>query len=191
VIPWFNGERLALVKIRQPDGYQRKYMEVFRDSSRLVCYPGPNTIRHGRPLVIVEGEFDALVLGEALAGLTAVVTLGSAGNRPDPRALNVMLASPRWSIATDRDEAGDNAADGWPARARRVKPPEPYKDWTEAKQGRVNLRRWWQDILAGIERPRLFTWDDLKEWRWGTALTDGGEPGIIIPDPAKTRDAAP
>jgi hypothetical protein len=165
VIPWFNGEHLALVKIRQPDRREPKYVQAFGDPARLVCYPGPDTIRRGRPLVIVEGEFDALVLGEALDGLASVVTLGSAGNRPDPRALNVMLASPRWSIATDSDVPGDNAADGWPARARRVRPPEPFKDWTEAKQGGVNLRRWWEDILAGNARPPLFTWDELAVLR--------------------------
>jgi hypothetical protein len=141
--------------------------------------------------VIVEGEFDALALGEAIDGLAAVVTLGSASSCGDTRALNAMLFAPRCFIATDADAAGDVAANGWPPRAHRVRPPEPFKDWTEAKQGRVNLCRWWEDILAGNERPPLFIWDDLKEWRWGIALTDGGEPGIIIPAPTKTRDAAP
>ena len=65
VIPWFAGDRLALVKIRQPDGRRPKYAEAFRDPARLVCYPGPETIRPGRPLVIVEGEFDALLLGRS------------------------------------------------------------------------------------------------------------------------------
>ena len=60
VIPWFDGDRLALVKIRQPDGRRPKYAEAFRDPARLVCYPGPEAIRPGRPLVVVEGEFDAL-----------------------------------------------------------------------------------------------------------------------------------
>ena len=51
VIPWFASGRLALVKIRQPEGRKPKYAEVFRDPARLVCYPGPETIRPGRPLV--------------------------------------------------------------------------------------------------------------------------------------------
>ena len=124
VIPWFVGGRLALVKVRRPTTGERfpkakrppKYVEAFRDPARLVCYPGPEAIRPGRPLVIVEGEFDALCLGEALGELAAVVTLGSASARPEPRALGAMLSAPRWFIATDGDAAGDKAAAGWPAR---------------------------------------------------------------------------
>jgi hypothetical protein len=54
VIPWFDGDRLALVKIRQPDGVRPKYAEAFRDCPSL--YPDRRTIRPGRPLVISEGS---------------------------------------------------------------------------------------------------------------------------------------
>jgi CHC2 zinc finger/Toprim-like len=169
VVPWFVGDRLALVKIRQPDGRKPKYAEAFRDPSRLVCYPSPATIRPGRPLVIVEGEFDALAVGEVLGEMAAVVTLGSASARPEAHALGPMLAVTRWYIATDADPAGDKSADGWPARARCVRPPGSFKDWTEARAGGVNLPRWWGDIFAGIERPALFSWPELSRWRWGGA----------------------
>ena len=169
VVPWFDGDRLALVKIRQPDGRRPKYAEAFRDPARLVCYPGPATIRPGRLLIVTEGEFDSLALGEALGDMAAVVTLGSASARPDPAALGRVLAAPRWFIATDADEAGDKAADGWPARARRVRPPGRFKDWTEAKAAGVDLARWWRDILAGVDRPPLFSWPALAAWRWGVA----------------------
>ncbi|MCA1686253.1 MAG: hypothetical protein LC745_09800 [Planctomycetia bacterium] len=109
-----------------------------------------------------------------------MVTLGSASARPEPRALGVMLSAPRWFIATDGDEAGDKAAAGWPARARRVRPPEPFKDWTEAKAAGVDLARWWRDVLAGIERPPLFIWDELSRWRWGPAADDP-TPGVDNP----------
>lgn len=174
VIPWFVGPRLALVKIRQPDGQRPKYAEAYRDPAGLVCYPSASAIRPGRPLVVTEGELDALLLGQALGELASVVTLGSASARPESKALGPMLAAPRWFIATDRDDAGDRAADGWPARARRVRPPAPHKDWTEVATDGVDLRRWWSEILAGVERPPLFTWDELQAQRWGPA-TDGGE----------------
>jgi hypothetical protein len=86
VIPWFLGDCLVLVKIRQPDDRRPKYAEAFRDPTRFVCYPGPEAIRPGRPLIVTEGEFDALALGEALRELAAVVTLGSASARPTPPA---------------------------------------------------------------------------------------------------------
>jgi hypothetical protein len=188
VIPWFTGDRLALVKIRQPDGRRPKYAEAYRDPARLVCYPGPETIRPGRPLIVTEGELDALLLGQELAGLAAVVTLGSASARPTPAILGTMLPASPWFLATDRDEAGDLAAASWPGRARRVRPPEPFKDWSEARQGGVDLARWWRDVLAGIDRPPLFSWDELARWRWGQAVGDP-EPGIIFPERTIAMDA--
>ena len=168
-IPWFAGDRLALVKLRQPPGRKPKYAEAFRDPARLVCFPGPETIRPGRPLVVVEGEFDALLLGQELAEMAAVLTLGSASARPDGRALRAMQAASPWYIATDADAAGDKSADAWPARARRVRPPSPFKDWCEAKTAGVDLNRWWRDILTGVDRPPLFSWPELSGWRWGGA----------------------
>jgi hypothetical protein len=183
VIPWFDGERLALVKLRQPEGRKPKYREVYRD--RPAVFPDPRSIRPGRPLVIVEGEFDALLLGQELAELAAVATLGSASGRPDPSILGTMLAAAPWFIATDRDEAGEKAAAAWPGRSRRVPPPAPFKDWTEARQGGVNLRRWWSDRLGGGETPALFSWDDLAGWRWGPTAADPS-PGIVIDEPSQS-----
>jgi hypothetical protein len=180
VVPWYAGGRLALVKIRQPDDRRPKYAEAYRDPARLVCYPGPEAVRPGRPLVIVEGELDALCLGDVLGELVSVVTLGSASARPEPRDLGVMLVAAPWFVATDADPAGERAAEGWPARARRIRPPLG-KDWTEARAAGVDLRRWWSDVLSGIDRPPLWTWDELSRWRWGPALTDGGGPGIDNP----------
>jgi hypothetical protein len=187
VIPWFDRGRLALVRVRQREGAQRKYKQVFRHPDCLACYPSPETVRPGCPLVVVEGELDSLCLGQELAELASVVTLGSASARPTTDLLSRFLSASPWFVATDRDTAGDKAADEWPARARRVRPPEPFKDWTEAKQGRVNLRRWWSDILGRIERPPRFSWGELSTWRWGPALTDGGEPGIVIDRHARAR----
>lgn len=178
VVPWFVGDQLVLVKIRQPPGRKPKYAEAYRDASRVACYPSPATVRPGRPLVVTEGELDALALGEALGDAASVVTLGSASARLDPGIVaRCLLASP-WFVTHDADPAGDRAAEAWPARARRVRPPEPHKDWTEAKAAGVNLARWWSDIFRGIERPQLFTWEDLKARRWGPALDESPGPGL-------------
>jgi hypothetical protein len=185
VIPWFCGGHLALVKVRQPDGRRPKYAEAFRDPARLVCFPSPDAIRAGRPMIVVEGEFDALALGDALGDLAAVVTLGSASARPEPAVLRTLLAAAPWFVATDADKAGDVAAGHWPAWARRVRPPEPYKDWTEAKADGMDLRRWWSAVLAGTERPPLFTWDELSAWRWGPAA---GDPAPGVDNPGRPFD---
>ena len=169
-IPWWDGDRLALVKIRQPEGDKPRYVEAYRERPRI--YPGPEAIRPGAPLVIAEGEFDALLLGQELEELAAVVTLGSASStRPEPASLALMLPAPVWYLATDADAAGEKAASEWPGRTRRARPPAPDNDWTEAAQAGIDLRRWWIDRLGGIENPERSTWDELAK-RHG--------PGIVI-----------
>jgi hypothetical protein len=154
VIPWFERDKLVLVKVRQPDGKRPRYRELYRDQPRL--FPGPEAIRPGWPLVIVEGELDALLMGQELEELASVVTLGSASSRIDRYIAERMLASRAWYIATDHDDAGNQAAARWPARARRALPPEPSKDWTEAHQHGIDLRRFWLGQL-GIEITPLTT----------------------------------
>jgi len=187
VIPWFSRDRLTLVKIRPTDQWRArfpedkrppKYIEAFRDRPRV--YPGLQAIRPSTSMISVEGELDCLLLAQLLADLdVSVVTLGSASNRPALPILAEMLTSPAWYVAHDSDAAGDRAAACWPPSARRVRPPAPYKDWTDAHQAGVDLRRWWTDRLAGIDAPELFTWAELARARWGPAKGDP-TPGIVI-----------
>jgi hypothetical protein len=59
-----------------------------------------------------------------------------------------MLAAPAWHLATNADSAGDKAASGWQAWAWRVRPPAG-KDWTEAYQAGIDLRRRWiEEVFA-------------------------------------------
>ncbi len=177
VIPWFDRERLAKINIRQPDGSTPKYAEAFRDQPSI--FLGSPTARPGLPLVMVEGEFDALLLGQELSGLAVVASLGSASNHPDPTIYRQFFGHSPWFAAHDADEAGDKAAARWPAKSRRVRPPGSFGDWSEAHERGVNLRRWWTDRLEGVESPDLFTWTELASQRWGPAINDP-EPGIIL-----------
>lgn len=188
VIPWFEGDELAMVKVRPPGEWRLrfpeekrppKYLEGFRDPARVACYPGAETIQPGRPLAVVEGELDAILLDQELSGLARAVTLGSASARPTPDLLGRILGAFPWYVATDNDHAGDAAGEAWPEHCRRIRPPGTFKDWTEAHQGGVNLRRWWSEILRGVERPALFTWEEARELRWGPAIGDP-EPGLDV-----------
>jgi hypothetical protein len=150
VIPWLDADQLTLVKIRRLGSFKGpKYIEVYRDRPRI--YPGLEGIPPGKPLIIVEGEFDALLLGQELGELAAVITLGSASSKPEGSIYLAMLPAPVWYLAHDGDDAGDNAASGWPDRARRVRPPA--KDWTEARQAGVELRRWWVENAFPLTGP--------------------------------------
>ena len=146
VIPWFDGDRLTMVKIRQPDGKSPKYIDVFRNGP--VAYPSLGIVRPGAPLILTEGEFDALLLGQELGDRAAVLTLGSASNRPAPGVLSAIAEAAPIFAAHDADPAGDRAALAWAGRAQRVRLAAPDKDWTDAhRRGAGHIRFLWQEIL--------------------------------------------
>ena len=150
-IPWFDADRLALLKIRQPEERKPKYVEAFRDRPDLFA---PFGVRPGRPLIVCEGEFDALLLGQEVGDLANVATAGSASSGPTSEALNAVRRCPRLYAAHDGDAAGDKAASLWPSRAIRVRPPAPFKDWGELhKSDPPAIRRFWLPILRGEQAP--------------------------------------
>jgi DNA primase len=148
-IPWRDGARLTRVKIRRICGGAPKYLQAYSD--RPLIYPDPAAIRPGKPLIICEGEFDCLLLGQHLPE-ASVITLGSASARTDPAVLSRMLTAPRWYLAHDADAAGDSAAARFPASAIRVRPPTPDKDWGEVHAGGFNMIRyvWGRHLALGV-----------------------------------------
>ncbi|MDE2505859.1 MAG: hypothetical protein KGM43_01490 [Planctomycetota bacterium] len=191
-IPWFNDTgRPTLLNVRHLDGGEPKYQSI-KGSRRGGLYPGRGAILTRRPAIVVEGEFDALLLGQELDGLAGVVTTGSASSRlDDPDSL---LPATAWYAATDADDAGDRAAEAMMklGRFRRVRPPGVFNDWTEAHAEGVNLRRWWLDIFKGVQNPALFGWDELKKQRWGPGVddTDDGIDAVAgdVPDVCSRAD---
>jgi DNA primase len=178
VIPWFEGGRLASAKVRQFGDRKPKYAEAYRDRPRV--YPGPSAIHPGRPLVVVEGEFDALLLGQHIGDVAAVVTLGSASTRTADDIRRAARACTSLYVAHDADDAGDRAAAKWPARAIRVRPPAPHNDWTEVyANGFSRIRYFWGEHL-----PISISWEQLKDSTWGS--TD--EP-YLDPDGREEREA--
>ena len=151
-IPWIDSGRLSRIKVRRLGLITgAKYIEAFSDSPGV--YPSMAAIRPGTPLVAVEGELEALLLGQELAGLASVVTTGSTSSKPGGPAYLAMIRCPQWFAAHDADDAGERAAAEWPARAVRVRPPAG-KDWTEARQAGIDLRRWWVEECFPAEFDR-------------------------------------
>jgi len=134
-IPWFDGDRLALLKVRRLDGGKPKYAEVYRDRPAVFA---PFGVRDGFPLVVCEGEMDCLLLGQELRDHADVVTLGSASGTLSQDASLFLKGASRVFIAVDGDGAGRKAArrlrEAFP-QAERVRPPAPAKDWGELHAG--------------------------------------------------------
>ncbi len=165
-IPWFVDGELVMLKIRQPPDVppQYRYRQVYTDPARHVgIYPDPDVIRPGCPVVIAEGEFDALLLGQEIDHLGAVaITLGSASAKLTPEIRLALLPAAIWFIASDGDKAGDDFAERWPASARRIRPPEGSKDWTEVHAGGWNRIRYYMGQHLGQRTP----WGVLEAQRW-------------------------
>ncbi|MDG3006080.1 CHC2 zinc finger domain-containing protein [Paludisphaera mucosa] len=161
VIPWFDGDRLACIKLRRTDGRDPKYLEILRDAPK--AFPNLARVRPGFPLVVVEGEFDALLLGQEIGTHAAVVTIGSASSALTSGLFRALLPASPWYLATDADDAGDKFAAGWPARARRIKPFGGVKDWTDLHATGFNrIRYHWFGLL-----PFRPSWEELESQRWG------------------------
>jgi hypothetical protein len=146
LIPWWTDDgRLVKLIIRQPDNCQPKYRILY--ISDPIIYPRLSAIVPGRPLIVVEGEFDCLLMQQELGDTACVVTCGSAAARPPAAILEAALGATGIFAAHDADSAGDEAASRWPGSIR-IRPPEGAKDWTEARLRHVNLREFWEEILS-------------------------------------------
>jgi DNA primase len=140
-IPWGDPGRLTRIKVRRVGLFKgTRYIEAFSDGWNV--YPSMATIRPGAPLGIVEGELDAVLLGQELFGLASVITTGGTSSRPDASLWLAMARCSPLFVALDGDGSGDDAAAEWGGRSVRVRPPVG-KDWTESLQAGVDLRRWW------------------------------------------------
>lgn len=140
-IPWFLRGEVTAINVRRPAGNPRYKMVA--GGSRRGLFLGDEIV-HGRPTLLVEGEFDAL-LGWQLAGdIINVATVGSASDRPDRTAILQLMSSPLICVAYDADEAGRTATEFWmgaTARAHRVPIPSG-KDLTEFHQRGGDVALW-------------------------------------------------
>lgn len=71
-----------------------------------------DTLPGARVAVVVEGEFDALLLGQFLPDGWAAVTMGGAGSLPDERFLPYFGGIERVLLCLDADPAGRRGAGG-------------------------------------------------------------------------------
>jgi hypothetical protein len=92
----------------------------------------------GKPLIVVEGAFDCILLQQFLGDLASVITFGSVTRIRQPWKLTEMLLAPVWYVALDNDKAGKKSAAKWPQRAIRVRPPG-FEDWTDCRRNHVDL----------------------------------------------------
>ena len=108
-IPWIAEGAIWGIKVRRAAGEQR-YQQVSGGNIRGSLYLA-DQIEPGLPLIITEGEFDALTAWQAGWGIASAGAIGSASHaRIDRRWYGRLLVAPRILACMDADEAGAGAA---------------------------------------------------------------------------------
>jgi DNA primase len=147
VIPWFIGADLWRINIRRPAG-DPKYIGPAGFGNALY---NADQITPDRPVVLVEGELDALSLEQTANDLVVPAATGSVSGARRARWIATLAIAPLVLIAFDADQAGDEARQYW----LRVLPNSQYwrPFWGDANamhQG-DSIREW---MLAGLKHYR-------------------------------------
>jgi len=138
VIPCYEGGALAYVKVRRASG-KPKYVAVKGSHKRGVIYGLDDLPQDVGDVILVEGEYNALILRQALCGIAGVVSVGDAGNRPGPTALARLVTIPRWWALYDPDPAGQRGAAILGELSSRVQPIPWPKAWRDPSNPKRDL----------------------------------------------------
>jgi len=150
VIPVYQGQ-LCRIKIRRPD------IELKPDDKKYIHISGGqmvSMVMGAKPVaVIVEAEFDSILLHQEAGNLICPVALGSANIRPDRKTTKILKAAKHIILALDADQAG--ARESWHFWAENFPnanrwPVPGGKDATEAYQAGIDLNAWVRGVLSEI-----------------------------------------
>jgi|APSaa5957512622_1039677.scaffolds.fasta_scaffold19314_4 DNA primase len=147
VIPWQIGSELWRVNIRRLEG-EPKYIGPAGSANGLYGADGL-LVDAERPVVLVEGEFDALSLQQEAGAAVAVVATGSTAGARRPRWIALLAQAPVVLVSFDADEAGDEGARYWTrilANARRWRPY--WEDVNAMIRDGIGVRYW---LEAGLK----------------------------------------
>jgi hypothetical protein len=178
IIPWpksgggwwgANIRRLPEGNLRGklPDGVGKT--QCLTGSRRGNLYPLPE-ITPDRPVVVAEGEFDALLAWQDCRSLAEVASIGGAGQRPTATAEASLRSATIWLLALDSDQAGDKGFRIWTDldtdKSYRILVPAGA-DIGDAHQAGVDLRAWVKNELTRLKQsieptPRWRL--DLETW---------------------------
>ena len=192
VIPWHAGPLgIAGVNVREFHiGLKDKYL-MATGSRRRWMFPG--LLPWAGPVLIVEGEFDAMVADQELSGLLPVATLGGAKCKPEDTFDGVNLGKfSRLLIAADSDDAGHECRAMWrdfsPRRAESIDLPGG-KDLSDAVAAGADLKSWIMNTCTdlGIDLRQLpgLIWEQPLGTIRGRLLepvpgrNNGGESAVI------------
>ena len=107
-IPWYADRMIWGIKVRRSAGQQR-YQQVAGGNISGSLYLA-DTIQPGLPILLTEGEFDALIAQQVGEGLISAAAIGSTANTNiNPRWYAKFISAPSILLLMDNDEAGHRA----------------------------------------------------------------------------------
>lgn len=151
-LPWRADGTLWGIKVRRAAGEQR-YHQVAGGNIKGCLYLA-DAIRPGVPVLLTEGEFDALTVRQCGGEFLCPASIGSTANRRiSARWYPRLIAAPRILARMDADDAGDGAGAALAALSgavRRVQVPRG-KDVNEFRllAGEDAVRGWLAALVEG------------------------------------------
>ncbi|AGW13141.1 putative DNA primase [Megalodesulfovibrio gigas DSM 1382 = ATCC 19364] len=137
-----QGEVVAL-KIRRLAANGPKYVAIPGGSTAPMVLARAPQDSPAKPIIIVEGELDAILLAQAARDLVTVLALRSVSNKPDATTTALLHAAPAILCALDFDRAGQTAWPWWHATFHaRYHPPATGKDVGDMVAAGVDVREW-------------------------------------------------
>lgn len=166
VIPWFVGEDLWRVTIRDEKATEgeNRYRQVAGSSNGL--YLG-YLLGYDRPVVLVEGELDALSIAQEAGHHVSPVATGSTTGSHTARWMATLATKDLVLIAFDAEAKGDKAAQWWLDRLENAHRLRPW--WSDANQ----MLQDGVDLLNDWILPRIETILHGDSSPLEPALTDG------------------
>ena len=155
VIPWFIGDELWRLTIRDETAeYEDRYKQVSGGSNGL--YMG-FSLYYDRPVIITEGEFDALSIAQECGKHVSVVATGTTEGSHTAKWLGALAYKDLVLVAFDADAAGDTASKWWLDRLESAHRIRPW--WDDANQmlqdGIDLLNDWLLPCIQSIQASQI------------------------------------
>lgn len=151
VIPTISSNEVIKIKIRRSDWKEEdkhpKYVEISGSMKSPSLYGNAGT----KVIVILEAEFDAILVQQFASDLCCCMAIGGAGKRPDSHADQLLRNASIVLFALDFDEAGKKAYLFWRSTYPNLRawPIPKGKSPGDAIKMGIDLRKW---ILNGLSQ---------------------------------------
>lgn len=164
LIPWLCENQLWKLAIKRP-GEQMDYGQVLGSTDGLY---NVDSIEMDKPVMLVEGEFDALSVAQEAGDLIACCATGSAQKGRNPRWLADLSLASYKLIAFDNDapdknglKAGDEGAHYWLQLSNSMR----WSPWTDEHWSGQGWRfKDPNDMLKDADAFRAWAGTDLRGW---------------------------